>query len=319
MATLSPGTPLGRYHITSLVGRGGSGAVYRARDLRLQRDVALKIQDWPPSFQWGWALNEARIASSLHHPCICVIYDAGEENGMAYIAMEYLEGSALSSLCPPSGLGPALATGYGKLIASALAHSHERGVIHRDLKSANVMITREGQLKVLDFGLAKRVRIAGSQRNGHRPSSSLYPGRLVGTVHSMAPEVLRGDRANVWSDIWSLGVLLYEMAAGQLPFRGRTNYAVASAILVSDPAPLPKGTDRGLAAAIAGCLRKEPHRRFHTAREVLYALGARGLPCQPWDIAHLQDLYRKGQAAWGSPSAAGGDQIISQGKQPIKT
>jgi serine/threonine-protein kinase len=202
--------------------------------------VALKILDWPPKFQWGWALNEARIASSLNHPCICITYDAGEENGMAYIAMEYFEGSPLSLLCLPSGLRPALSMGYGRLIASALAHSHERGVIHRDLKSTNVMITREGQLKVLDFGLAKRVRVTGSHWNGRRPSSSLYPGRLVGTVHSMAPEVLHGDRANVWSDIWSLGVQLHEMATGQLPFRGQTNFEMASAILGSDPVPLPR-------------------------------------------------------------------------------
>jgi len=300
---LTPGTLLGRYRISSLVGRGRSGDVYRANDVRRRRDVALKIPDWPPELQRDWALNEARIASSLNHPCICVIYDAGEENGMAYIAMEYIEGSPLSSLCCPSGLPPALAVGYGRLIASALSHSHEHGVIHRDLKSANVMITQDGQLKVLDFGLAKHVRVTGSQTSRRRPSSSLYPGRLVGTVHSMAPEVLRGDRSKVWSDIWSLGVLLYEMATGQLPFRGRTNIEMANAILGSDPVPPPEGTHPRLVSVIAGCLMKEPHRRYHTARDVLYALGAKGLPRRSRDMENLQEQFRKGHAAWGSRSA----------------
>jgi len=283
-----------------MLGRGGSGAVYRARDLRLQRDLALKILDWPPELQWGWALNEARIASSLNHPCICVTYDAGEENGLAYIAMEFIEGTLLSSLCPPSGLHPALAIGYGRSIADALAHSHERGVIHRDLKSANVMITQDGQLKVLDFGLAKRVRVTGSAGTRRRPSSSLYPGLLVGTVHSMAPEVLRGDRANVWSDIWSLGVLLYEMASGQLPFRGRTDFEMASAILGTDPVPPPEGTHPRLVSVIAGCLMKEPHRRYHTARDVVYALGAKGVPHRWWKMEYLQDLYRTGRYGLGA-------------------
>jgi serine/threonine protein kinase len=271
---------VGRFQVQSAVGRGGWGVVYRARDVRLNRAVALKILNGPLARQddaWGWALKEARIASSLSHSCICTIYDVGEEQGMAYIAMEYIQGRPLSSLVLPSGLPPALAIHYGRLISSALSHAHERGIIHRDVKTGNVMVTADGQPKMLDFGLAKQLWVDSSQGTP-LPPSSLKAGHLVGTVHYLAPELLHGERANVWSDIWSLGVVLYEMATGQLPFRGGTIFELANAIMMCDPARPPKDIPAQLAPVIERCLQKKKHRRYQRARDVLRALDVRGLP-----------------------------------------
>jgi len=255
------------------------GLVYRARDIRLDRPVAIKVLG--PNLQlqpaaWGYVLKEAQIISALNHPCICTIYDVGEEDEQPYIAMEYIEGCTLNMLLMPSGLNPALVAHPIRQIASALAHAHERGIIHRDIKSSNIVITNLGDVKILDFGLAKRIR-PGTARGPSALDSSLQGlGRPAGTIQYQAPEILRGERANAWSDIWSLGVLLFEMATGTFPFRGKTMYELATAIMTSDPAPPHREIPDWLAHVIAKCLQRDLVRRYHCARDVV-----KDLPLEP--------------------------------------
>ena len=272
------GTTFGRYIIESKLGAGSMGVVYRARDLRLDRQVALKVLN--QSFlsdptAWGWLLREAKIACALNHPCICTVHDIGEEAEQPYIAMEYVEGRTLGSLLIPSGLPPALVRQYGSLIAEALGHAHERGIIHRDIKSANVLATPDGGLKILDFGLARRLRGDSQQHLATSTSSIDGIGPIVGTAHYMAPEVLRGERAYVWSDIWSLGVLIYEMTTGTLPFVGNTVFELTTAIMTSEMNPLPEGIPAYLDRVIRHCLSKDPSARYHCARDVAIDLTRR--------------------------------------------
>lgn len=270
------GTTFGRYVIESKLGTGSMGVVYRARDLRLDRQVALKVLN--QSFlsdptAWGWILREAKIASALNHPCVCTIHDIGEEAEQPYIAMEYVEGQTLSSLLIPSGLPPSLVRCYGSLIADALGHAHERGIIHRDIKSANVVATPDGGLKILDFGLARRIRTDSQHLPAASDSSIDGIGPIVGTTHYMAPEVLRGERAHVWSDIWSLGVLVYEMATGTFPFVGSTVFELTTAIMTSEMRPLPERVPAYLSQVIGQCLEKDPTARYHCARDVAIDLA----------------------------------------------
>ncbi|HXX23215.1 MAG TPA: serine/threonine-protein kinase [Terriglobia bacterium] len=264
---------LGRYVVGDELGRGATGVVYRAWDARLERLVAIKVinQKGPlGSVAWGWVLREARLAGGLNHPCICTVYDAGEEEGQAYIAMEYVKGSPLSSLLMPAGLPPAMVVHYGKLMASALQHAHERGILHRDIKAANIMVNGRGELKILDFGLAKRLRTGATLR---APQSSTGLGPVAGTIPYLAPEVLRGERASVCSDIWSVGVLLYEMATGRLPFQGHTVFDMAIAIMTSKRALPANKIHPQLAQVIYRCLQKDPRKRYSRARDILRDLS----------------------------------------------
>jgi serine/threonine protein kinase len=270
------GTTFGRYVIETKLGTGSMGVVYRARDLRLDRQVALKVLN--QSFlsdptAWGWILREAKIASALNHPCICTVHDIGEEAEQPYIAMEYVEGQTLSSLLIPSGLSPSLVRHYGSLIADALGHAHERGIIHRDIKSANIIATPNKSLKILDFGLARRIRTDPQRRLAMSDSSIDGIGPIVGTTHYMAPEILRGDRAYVWSDIWSLGVVIYEMATGTLPFVGNTVFELTTAIMASEMKSLPERIPANLTRVIEHCLRKDPTDRYNCARDVAIDLA----------------------------------------------
>jgi serine/threonine protein kinase len=249
--------------------------VYLARDTKLERPVAIKVLGQKlqlNSFAWGRLLREARNASALNHPGICTIYDVGEENDQPYIAMEYLEGSTLNMMLMPAGLTPALVAYLTRHIAGALAHAHEHGIVHRDIKSSNIMITCEGDPKILDFGLAKRIRSKGVSVTSRSQSSGLEWGRLAGTLPYVAPEVLRGERASVWTDIWSLGVLLYETATGTFPFRGKTVFELATAIMTSDPAPSPKKIPAWVAHAIATCLERNLARRYHCMNDIMMDL-----------------------------------------------
>jgi serine/threonine protein kinase len=265
------GTTFGRYVIESKLGVGSMGVVYRARDLRLDREVAIKVLNQSllsDPTAWGWLLREAKIASALNHPCICTVHDIGEEAGQPYIAMEYVEGQTLGSLLIPSGLPPTLVRRYGSLIADALGHAHERGIIHRDIKSSNVLATPDGALTILDFGLSRRIRLDSQNRLATSSSSIDGIGPIVGTTHYMAPEILRGERAYVWSDIWSLGVLIYEMASGILPFVGNTVFELTTAIMASEMNPIPERVPAYLARVIGYCLKKDPTARYHCARDV---------------------------------------------------
>jgi len=228
------GQVISHYRIVEKVGAGGMGEVYRARDERLKRDVALKIL--PLDSQGGAdtekkLLREARSASALNDPHICTIHEVGEAGGRHFIVMELVEGIPLNSLIPPEGLRPELVVRYGAQIAAALAHAHDRAIIHRDIKTANVVITPSGQVKVLDFGLARFYgdrELADATRSAQ---SATNAGAVVGTLPYIAPEILRGEEADARSDIWSLGVTLFEMSSGNRPFRGQTGFEVTSEIL----------------------------------------------------------------------------------------
>src|SRR3972149_4806516 len=254
------GRTLGHYRVLEKIGAGGMGGVYRAHDERLARDFALKV---PPASSFAdqtaraRLLREARTASKLNHPHICTIHEVGEADGQAYIAMELVEGRPLSELVSGQALPTERVGRYGQQIADALAHAHERGVVHRDLKSANVVITAEGRAKVLDFGLAKRLREEELEEGTRSQASLTAEGAVMGTLAYMAPEQLRGQAADARTDIWALGVVLHEMLAGERPFQGNSGYELSAAILREKPGPLPAKVPVPVRAVVERCLAKE--------------------------------------------------------------
>jgi TolB-like protein len=281
------GETLGHYRVQDKLGAGGMGVVYRAWDTRLERVVAIKVV----SERLGGAadkgherlLREARLASSLNHPHICTVHEVGEAEGHVYCVMEYVEGQRLRDVVPLNGLQAETVIRHGIQIADALARAHQKGIIHRDLKTTNVMVTPDGRIKVLDFGLAKRLPSeelpelttrSGTAVTAARDSSLTGDGQVVGTLHYLAPELLRGKPADERTDLWALGVLLYEAAAGQVPFKGGTSFEVTSAILSQPPRPLPSRLAPALQSIILRCLAKEPGERYQHAHEVRAALEA---------------------------------------------
>jgi serine/threonine protein kinase len=270
---LASGTRLGPYLILAPLGAGGMGEVYRARDGRLERDVAIKVlpghltsdPDARARFE-----REGRSISRLQHPHICALYDVGHEGGVSYLVMELLHGETIAQRLTRGALSIEETLTYGGQIAGALAHAHENGVIHRDLKASNVILTRDGRARVLDFGLATFQGAAGDETR----MAVTTTGSIVGTPHYLAPEVLRGAPASPRSDIWALGALLYEMASGTRPFTGRTEPELTAAILHDSPAPLAPRVPPGIKAVILRCLAKDPGQRFATAGEVRAALEA---------------------------------------------
>jgi serine/threonine protein kinase/photosystem II stability/assembly factor-like uncharacterized protein len=272
LAAAMIGQTLDHYRIVSQLGEGGMGVVYRARDEVLNRDVALKLlaPGTVDRVGRGHLLREAQTASSLSHPNICTIHQVGQTGGDFYVVMELIEGRSLTDLLTATGLSMETVSRYGTQIADALAHAHGRGIVHRDLKGSNVMVTAEGRVKVVDFGLA--TRLEREEISELTLSYDSLESKLVGTLPYMAPEVLRGQKGDHLSDLWALGVLLYEAAAGKLPFRGNTGFEVSSAILREPPPPLPAAVPHGLAAVIQRCLMKERVERYQQASEVRAAL-----------------------------------------------
>ena len=274
------GRRLAHFLVIDKLGAGGMGEVYRAHDEQLDRDVALKVLPavscHDPAAR-ARLLREARAASKLNHPNICTIHEVGEADGQVYIAMELVEGRSLSSYVAAGPQPPEQVMRYGIQLADALAHAHQHGIIHRDLKSANVIITRDGRAKVLDFGLAKRLaNEALAETTTQTVNTLTVPGTIVGTLAYLAPEQLLGQPADARSDIWSLGVVLYEMAAGRRPFHGQSAVELSSAILNQ---PLPPLASRpgvvppaGIRAVIERCLEKDPLRRFQRGEELRAAL-----------------------------------------------
>jgi TolB-like protein/tetratricopeptide (TPR) repeat protein len=272
------GGTVGHYRIVRKIGAGGMGEVYLAHDTRLDRPVALKFVRTPGDPGGAQQLlREARAASALNHPSVCTIHEVGEVAADAYIVMEYIEGEALSDRVAAGPIPAADVLAIGVQIAAALAHAHGRGVVHRDMKAANVVLGPEGRVKVLDFGLSQRTLAAA--HDATRPRDTVTePGVITGTIAYLSPEVLRGARADQTTDLWALGVTLYEMCASRRPFEGATLFELSAAILDRTPAPLPPNVPAALAAIVARALSKNPGARFPDAaafREELEA-AARG-------------------------------------------
>jgi serine/threonine-protein kinase len=272
------GRTFGRYQLRELVAVSGMGVVYRAWDPTLACVVAIKLvsEDAIPDESARRQLYmEARIASSLNHTNICRIKDVVEEAGQAGIVMEFVEGQVLTNVIPADvGLPFDVVVEYGIQIADAVSHAHENDVIHRDLKSGNVMVNRDGQIKLLDFGLSKIQRHSDVPNSLQDLNTRDSVDAIAGTPPYWAPEVLKHRLTDTRSDIWSFGVLLYEMASGQMPFKGATIVELGCAILQGAPLPLPEHVPASLSQITYRCLRKEIGQRYQHAREVRAALEA---------------------------------------------
>lgn len=271
---LAPGSFLGPYEIVGFLGAGGMSHVYRALDARLGRIVAIKVVGGASTDPRAERrlVREARHASSLAHPNICVIHEVDEADGRSFIVMEHVEGRSLRDVIRDGRLALADQLRLGAQIADALEHAHQRGVIHRDLKSANVVVAANGPAKVLDFGLSARWPEATVAHGSM--SAVMEWATVAGTLSHMAPEVLLGRQPDPKGDIWALGVLLYEMVSGDLPFKGETAFDTSSAIFDADPKPLPSHVPLTLRLVIQRCLEKDPRRRFQRAADVRAALEA---------------------------------------------
>ena len=279
--SLAPGTKLGPYEIGAPLGAGGMGEVYRARDTRLDRTVAVKIL---PAHLSSDAIlrqrfeQEAKCISSLNHPHICALYDVGHQDGTDFLVMEYLEGDTLATLLEKGQLPLAQVLKYGIAIADALDKAHRQGIIHRDLKPGNIMITKSGA-KLLDFGLAKAALPLTSgatlTASATRTTPVTQQGTIVGTFQYMSPEQLEAKELDARSDIFSFGAVLYEMLTGKRAFPGKSQLSVASAVLEKDPEPissLQPLTPPALDRAIRVCLTKDPEDRWQAARDLLLEL-----------------------------------------------
>jgi serine/threonine-protein kinase len=273
------GQRFSHYVIEDKLGEGGMGVVYRARDEKLQRHVALKFLGTLPtgnSASHERILQEARAISALNHPNICTVYEVGETDGRPYIAMEFVEGRPLTMEISTAGMPLEQVERYGLQLADALSHAHSRGVIHRDLKSANVIVTPGGRLKVLDFGISRRTEAKAGEETTRFDQSWESQHTFTGTLPYVAPEVLKGEQADERSDIWSLGVLLYEMAAGRRPFRGATAYDLSAQILKEKAPAIAPALPPVLQSVIDRCLNKDPGQRYQSTGEVRAALETVG-------------------------------------------
>jgi len=285
---LAAGTKFGPYEIQSQLGAGGMGEVYRARDTRLDRTVAIKVLashlSSSPELKQRME-REARAISSLNHPNICHLYDIGSQDDADYLVMEFLEGETLAERLRKDALPLNEVFKIGIAIAEALAVAHRQGIVHRDLKPGNIMLTQAGA-KLMDFGLAKPLGLQNTgPASGTTPSFTAAPtlsgpspltpltaaGTVIGTIQYMSPEQIEGKEADARSDIFAFGAVLYEMAAGKRPFQGKSQISLASSILESDPEPisaLKPLTPSAFEHVVTTCLRKNPEERFQTAHDI---------------------------------------------------
>ena len=277
---LASGTKIGPYEIVAPLGAGGMGEVYRARDTRLGRDVALKIL--PESFaRDGDRLHrfqqEARAVAALNHPNILAIFDTGQNNGSPYLVSELLEGETLREVLDGGALPQRKTIDYGVQIAQGLAAAHEKGIVHRDLKPENIFVNKDARIKILDFGLAKLAQKASAADGVTLTSSHTAAGLVMGTASYMAPEQVRGDIADARTDIFAFGAVLFEMLSGKRAFRRDTPAETLTAVLKEDP---PELSDPGHAISPAldrimrRCLEKSPEQRFQSAKDLSFALSA---------------------------------------------
>src|SRR2546425_1449971 len=279
---ISTGTRLGPYEIMAPLGAGGMGEVYRARDTRLGRDVAVKVlpstysddTDRLHRFE-----QEACAAGALNHPNILIVHDIGTHDGSPYIVSELLEGETLRQRMRGTTLAQRRVIDYASQIAHGLAAAHEKGIVHRDLKPDNIFITKDGRVKILDFGIAKLTQPDGSQSQTEIPTRRVDtdPGIVMGTVGYMSPEQVKGRSVDHRSDIFSFGAILYEMLSGRRAFHGESAAETMSAILKEDPPDLSstnKTVSPALERLVNHCLEKNPEARFHSARDLVLALEA---------------------------------------------
>jgi serine/threonine protein kinase len=265
---LNPGTRFGPYEVLSTIGAGGMGEVYRAHDTRLGRDIALKIL--PPevagdSSRRARFEQEARAVAALNHPNIVAVYDVGD----GYMVSELVDGETLRG----AKFGLRKTLDIAAQIASGLAAAHAAGIVHRDLKPDNVLITKDGRAKILDFGLA-RVRNSQSSAAEETMTVRTEPGVVMGTAGYMSPEQVRGHEADNRSDIFSFGVMLHEMLSGQRAFHRETTAQTMTAILQDDPPDLPRSVPGGVREVVQHCLEKNAANRFQSARDLGFALHA---------------------------------------------
>ena len=279
---LAAGARFGPYEIVSAIGAGGMGEVYRAHDARLGRDVAIKVlpaslvtdQDRLRRFE-----QEARATAALNHPNILAVYDVGSHDGMPYVVYELLDGGTLRERLPQGSTSVRKAVELAVQIARGLAAAHERNIVHRDLKPENIFVTTDGRVKILDFGLAKLVEADPGANEVRSTTVNLdtTPGTVLGTVGYMSPEQVRGQPVDARTDIFALGIVLYEMLSGRRPFQGNTTADTIAAIVKEDPADLPaveRHIPAGLERIVDRCLEKTPTARFQTASDLGFALEA---------------------------------------------
>jgi len=276
---LSAGTRLGPYEILAPIGAGGMGEVYRAKDPRLKREVAIKVL--PASFSQDADRlrrfeQEAEAAGGLNHPNITAVHDIGTADGAPYIVTELLEGETVRSRLSTGPIPVRKAIDYAVQVAKGLAAAHEKGIVHRDLKPENLFVTRDGRVKILDFGLAKlKPESGGGGQTDLKTFSGTEPGVVLGTMGYMSPEQVRGKTADPRSDIFAFGTILYEMLAGQRAFRGDTAADTITAILTKEPPDLSqtnKDIHPGIDRIVRHCLEKNPEERFQSARDVAFDL-----------------------------------------------
>src|SRR5580704_12824988 len=275
---LFSGTRLGPYEVLSLLGAGGMGEVYRARDPQLARDVAIKVLANLTSdperlrrFE-----QEARAAAALNHPNILAVYQLGTHDGAPYLVSELLDGESLREQIKRSRLSVRRAIDYGAQIARGLAAAHEKGIVHRDLKPENLFVSRDGRVKILDFGLAKLTHPwERSEFGASTLTEGTEPGTVLGTVGYMSPEQVRGDHVDHHTDIFAFGAILYEMLAGNRAFQKPTSAETMAAILNEDPsAILQVSAPLALQRVVHRCLEKKPEARFQSASDLAFALEA---------------------------------------------
>jgi Tol biopolymer transport system component len=302
---LNSGEKLGPYEVVAPLGAGGMGEVYRARDTRLGRDVAIKVlpetlakdADRLQRFE-----QEARVLGALNHPNLLAIYDVGNERGLQYLVAELLEGKSLRERLNEGALPQRKVAEYSTKIANGLAAAHEKSIVHRDLKPENIFVTADEQLKVLDFGLAKYgAELAGSGPTMTHAAAETAPGTVMGTVGYMSPEQVRGQAADSRSDIFSFGTILYEMATGKKAFTGDSAVETMGAILKSDPPEIDLEKSKvppGLERILRHCLEKNPADRFQSARDLGFALTALSGTGATAALATVDEKSRRVWSGW---------------------
>jgi len=311
---LTSGTKLGPYEIQLLLGAGGMGEVYRARDTRLERMVAIKILparlSSNPDLR-GRFEQEAKSISALHHPNICVLHDIGSQGGVDFMVMEYVTGETLDKLIPLGGLTPKLALKYAMQVADGLARAHHIGIVHRDLKPSNIMVDEDGLVKVLDFGLAKLAEPLSAMSNNEGATLATTPGMIVGTTAYMSPEQAKGQRIDARSDVFSFGSVFYEMLTGKKAFESQSTAGLLSAVIRDDPKPvseLRRDIPPEVRRILKRCLKKGSRSQVRVCRRAsprtqdLLGTAIPRVGCGTYSRADR----KRGQAALGAGSIAAG-------------